>query len=303
MSKILVIGNSAAGFSCCEVLAKNLLGYEITVISEESFPAYKRNLLIDYLNGSVKTSELFLSSQCPGKNINLLLNAKVVSVDPKKNRVVLKDNTKINFDYLIIASGEKANIPDMPGKTKGGIFTVYNLEEVNTIKQLLITAATICIIGEPVLCLRLWGILTTKDKEVKIISSTRPDSFVFSEKSEWIENLEVVEFIGEGSDLKAIKLNNGKIIGTSLVLFVGQRSPSTEFLKDSRVKTHNGCIIVDELMRTNLENIFACGSVCRIENLLEQEKSWVDAAREGVLAAQNLITLLGKEKISCQQNF
>ena len=305
MAKILIIGNSAAGFSCAQNLAKNLLNHEITVISQDAYPAYKRDLLIDYLKGSVGEHELFLENQGSSKNITLILNSKVTSVDPKKKRVILKDNSKINFDYLVIASGQEQSIPDIPGKTKDGIFTTSNMEDIKTIKERMITTGTICIIGDTALCLRLWEALSLKEaKEIKIISSAKPDSFVASQNSEWLQDLKIIEFIGEGSELKAIKLNNGKIIGASLVLFAGNYSPATQFLKDSGVQVENGYITVNELMQTNFENIFACGSVVKNTNLTEmdKEKTWDQATREGALAAENIITLLGKENISCQQN-
>lgn len=306
MAKIAIIGNSAAGFACCQEFLKTLLDYEIMVISEEDCPVYKKNLLLDYLKGTVTENDLFLSNEDFYRNnrINLLLNSKVTVVEPKKKRIILKDNSKINYDYLVIASGKKENIPDIPGKNKEGIFSVYNLKDAKTIKQRIVTATTICIVGDPSLCLRLWEIFALKDDmEIKIIATARPDSFRSSQNSEWIENLEVVEFIGEASELKAIKLSNGKIIGTPLVLFVGNYSPATEFLKESEIKLHDGYIITDQMLRTNFENIFACGSVSKAENLLEKEKSWDEAAKEGILAAQSITTLLGKEKISCQQNF
>ena len=62
MSKIVIIGNSAAGFSCAEYLAKNSQELEITVISQEDSCAYNRNLLVGYLAGDVKENDLFL---CP----------------------------------------------------------------------------------------------------------------------------------------------------------------------------------------------------------------------------------------------
>ncbi|MDD5236261.1 MAG: hypothetical protein PHU91_01120 [Candidatus Omnitrophica bacterium] len=54
MSKIVIIGNSLAGFSCCEALLKNAQDNEITVIAQEKVPAYKAHLLTEYLKDEIK---------------------------------------------------------------------------------------------------------------------------------------------------------------------------------------------------------------------------------------------------------
>lgn len=303
MAKIVIIGNSSAGFSCCDTLLKNSASCEITVISQEEYPAYKKNLLIDYLEGSIKEEELFLCENYfyEKNKIDFLKGAKVIRIDTKKRAVGLKDNRKINFDYLVIASGQKVNIPDIPGKGKDGVFAVYDLEGIKKIKERLMIAHTLAIIGEAKLALKLGEVIAKRDKEIKIISSSRPESFMPNEKIEWIDNFGLAEFIGEGAELKAMKLNNGKAVGISLALFIGNYLPSTEFLKETEIKTHQDYILADDAMATNMENIFACGSVCKNANFLEIEKTWDEAAGEGALAAQNIIKLLERGKELCQQ--
>ncbi len=296
MPKIIIIGNSAAGFSCCDTLVKNPTEKEITVISAEDYSAYNRNLLLGYLAGSIGEDELFL---CPDdyyeKNkVRFLKNSKVALVETKKQRLTLKDNTKINYDYLVIASGSKPVLPDIAGNSKEGVFIFYALEEIKEIKQRLMLADTVAIVGEPMVCVELAGVPLLRDKEVKIIAKTRPDSFSPSGKQEWIEGLEVNEIIGEGAQMQAIKLTNGKVIGMPLVIFAGAHLPASEFLKGSDIETRDGCVIVNDLMRTSIENVFACGSVA-------SAKTWDDAIKEGITAAESLIKQTKGENNLCQQ--
>lgn len=303
MAKIVIIGNSAAGFSCCSNLLNKSRDNEITIISRENYPAYKRNLLIDYLSDTIKEEELFLAGEDFYKqnNLSLLKNSKVSAVDTKKQRVVLKDNTKVNYDYLVIASGQKIDLPDIPGKTKEGIFVVYDLEDIKNIKQRLMISDTVCIIGEPRICLRLLEAMAKKNKEFKVVSKPRPESALPQDKIEWIDGCELVELIGEGAELRALKLSNGKAIGTSLVLFAGIYSPCGEFLKDSGIKTGQNYILVNDGMQTNFENVFACGAIARNEKFLDKEKSWEDAVNEGALAADSLIKSMERMKMLCQK--
>lgn len=296
MPRIVIIGNSAAGFSCCDTLLKSSLGLEITVISQEEYPAYKKNLLIAYLAGNIKEEELYL---CPldyyeRNKVNFLKDAKVTKLDIKKNIVTLKDNTKINYDYLVIASGQKANVADIPGQSKEGVFAFDDLTGAKKIKQRLMIANTVCIAGDAYLSLCLWQAIAKTDKEIKIIASPKPESFTQTEKAEWIDNLEIKELIGDGAELMALKLSNGKVIEAPLVIYLGNYTVSTNFLKDTEIKANRGYIITDEFMRTNFENILACGSV-------RQEKTWEEAVREGALTATSIINILERGKTICQQ--
>ncbi len=279
MAKIVIIGNSAAGFSACQALINNSKTNEITVISREEYPAYKKNLLIEYLEGSQKEQDLFLCGEdfYEKNSINLQKNSEVIRIDTKKQSIVLKDKARIDYDYLIIASGQSVDIADIPGKNKDGVFAVSGLSDMKKIKDKLVLSNTICVIGEEARCSRLAQAITAKDKEVKVISKE--------------SGLMPKELIGEGQ-LQALKLSNGKVFGTSLVLFTGDYIASTDFLKDTDIKTLNGYILTDEFMRTNLENVFACGSVAGNETAVGKEKLWADACREGILAAGNLIKLI-----------
>ena len=201
MSKIVIIGNSAAGFSCAEYLAKNSQGFKITLVSQEPSCAYSRNLLVGYLGGDVKESELYL---CPNdfyenNKIDLLKSSKVTRIDIKKQVVVLKDNSKINYDFLVIASGSRVELPDVQGTSKEGVFSFYNLQDVKTVKEKLLIADTVCVIGKPAVSGRLGEVIARKIKHVKVISSSRPSDSVDSERIEWIDSQQVSEIIGEGA--------------------------------------------------------------------------------------------------------
>lgn len=291
MIRIVIIGNSAAAFGCYNSLIKNQQNLDLTVISQEGYPAYRGDLLIDYLTGNIQERELFLCAEdfYEKNKIKFLKDSKVTGLNSKKNLVILKDNNKIGYDFLVIASGQKVNIPEITGNSKDGVFSVYTLEDVKKIKECLLITDTVCIVAEPDFSQRLAEVLAEKEKFVKVISSPKPPSFIQTEKCEWIDNLQVSEIIGEGAELKALKLSNGKAIGTSLVLFTGNYAPCAEFLKDSEIKMLNGYICVDNTLCTNIENIFACGSVCINENEAKKEKSWQEAKNEGSLVSATLL--------------
>ncbi len=292
MAKIIIIGNSPSGFSVCRALVKNPTGHEITVVSRESGPAYKRDLLFEYFAGKLTEKELFLCNDDFYKQnkINLLKDREVLRVDTKKQKVILKDNLKLDYNFLVIASGEEVSLSDVPGKNKEGVFRFYSLKDVKKIKQLVGLSQVVGVIGEALACQKITEIVLAKKKEVKIVSKPRPEAFFDIEHAEWIEKFDLAEIIGEGNEIKALKLSNGKALGVDLVIAAGNYIPYSDFLKNSGVQTDNGYIVVDSLMRTNIENIFACGRVCK-----------QGVVREANWSAQTIVNAINNGELSCQR--
>ncbi|MFH1442277.1 MAG: FAD-dependent oxidoreductase [Candidatus Omnitrophota bacterium] len=300
MVKIVIIGNSAAGFSVLENLIRELPEKQLTVVSREGYPAYRRNLLIDYFSGKTKEEDIFLCTEefYKRKGVIFHANSEVERIDTRRCKVVLKNKSRIDYDYLVIASGNKVNIPDIPGKNKEGSFAFCYLEEIKGIKNKLMLADTVCVTGEIKLCVSLAEAISFKypNKEIKIITKENNASLLSEGKIELLTGVSVQELIGEGG-LQAIKLDSGKIIASSLLLFAGDYQASSGFLKDTEINNDSGYIITDENMRTNLDNVFACGSVAKNNNDLSKDKLWKDCIEEGGIAASSIIKLIEKRNI------
>ena len=287
MPTVIIIGNSAAGFSACRALLKKNGVCDIAVISQEAYPAYRSDLLLDYLAGVVSEKDLFLcgSDFYEKNNVRFLQETTAARVDPKKRRVILKDGAKLEYDYLIIASGQRIELPDIPGKTKDGALPFYSLGDALRIKDKLMVGQTVCIVGGVCESQKLGEIISAKGKEVKVISCELGNSSSPHEKVEILYGVVPSELIGEGAELQALKLSNGKVIGTSMVVFLAGRCAASAFTKDTDIETNQGYIVVDAAGRTTCDNVFACGTVCCMRGEGFGDKTWDQAVNEGAQAA------------------
>ncbi|MCX5712288.1 MAG: FAD-dependent oxidoreductase, partial [Candidatus Omnitrophica bacterium] len=229
MPKIVIIGNSAAGFACCDTLAKLSSSNEITVISKDKFLPYRKDNLLEYISGRMAEHALFLvpKDYYSAEKIDYRPEQEVSRLDTKRQRVILKDNSKISYDYLVIASGQQPELPDIPGTSKDGVIAFSGLEEAKTIIDKLLVVNLICCVGKADPCLKLAKVLLDKGKEVKAIISDTCTDPMQHEKLEVISNAQPIEIIGEGTELKALKLSNGKVIGTSMIIFTSLQLPSS----------------------------------------------------------------------------
>lgn len=302
MLKTVIIGNGIAGASACETLLA-AGKTEIAIISKSEYPAYDKNKLTAYLSADIneKGAFIFPEDYYEKNNINLFKDSEVVRLDTKRQRVILKNNTKIDYAFLMIASGCSTDIPDIPGKAKEGVFGLDSLEDAKTVRERLLISENICLITESYYPEALVELLLAKNKEVKIVARQILEPFTVKERLELLSGITPQELIGEG-ELQAVKLSNGKVIAADLALFLGPHRPNTNFLKDTDIRTENGYILANSLMQTSREEVFACGSACASEGGIRPDKTWETAKQEGILAAQGLLKTIERGNALCQKS-
>ena len=306
MYRYIIIGNSASGISAVEAIRKKDKSSSILVISDEDYPSYLRCLISYYLAGDIKKDKLIYRPQdfYKDNNIDLILNKKVVKVEPKKNRIVLEDKTQLNYDKLLIATGSSPYFPQIPGVRKKGVFGFRTIKDTEEILRLLTTTKTACILGGGLIGLKAAYALHKHNIEVKVIVKSKqvlsqmldPLAASFIQKKleengiEVIFGQDVVEIIGNG-DVKAVKLESGKIIGCSLVIVAKGIRPNIDLIKDTEIKFNEG-IVANEYMQTNIPNIYTAGDVCESFDLVLNKYNinalWPIAIEQGRYAGENM---------------
>lgn len=316
MKQIVIIGNSAAGINAAWAIRKQDKEVKIAIISDENYFGYCRCLISYLLAGSLKEDDLIIWGKqfYDDLNIQLILGKKVESISPKKNYVILEDKTKIGYDSLILATGASPSMPkDFKGLTKNGVFGFRTIEDTKNILALIPITNTVCVLGGGLIGLKAAYGLSKRGKEVKVIvKSNRVLSQVLDEqgaeffkqrfeehKVEIMLGKDVVEILGNG-DVKAIKLDTGKVVGCGIVIVGKGVSPNVRLIKDTELKADIG-IVTDEFMRTNIPNIFSAGDVAQTFDLAWEAPDvnalWPMAVEQGKIAGGNAALYLeGKEK-------
>lgn len=307
MKQFVIIGNSAAGIAAVEAIRQKDKDSKITVISEEDYISYCRCMISYYLAGDVKEDKLIYRPESFYKdnNIELLLNKKVMRVDPKKNRVILADKNQLNYDALLIATGASPKIPEeIKGIHKTGVMGLRTIKDVKAIDAVLPVTKSACVLGGGLIGLKGAYALKRRNVDVKVIIKSRQvlsqmldfESAQFLQRRleengiELVLGQDVTEVIGEG-DIRAVKLDSGKVLGCYLVVVGKGVSPNVDLIKDTEIKIGEG-LIADSLMRTNIPNIYTAGDVCESFDLTLGKASvnalWPVAVEQGKVAGSNM---------------
>ncbi|MFH1640731.1 MAG: FAD-dependent oxidoreductase [Candidatus Omnitrophota bacterium] len=306
MKQFVIIGNSAAGIACVEAIRARDKDSKIIVISDENYTAYCRCLISYFLAGDIKEEKVVYRPDAFYKenNIELLLGKEALRVDPKKNRVICKDKTQIDYTALLIATGASPKIPEIKGLKKKGVFGFRTIEDAKSIEGLLPVTKTSCVLGGGLIGLKAAYALKKRDIDVKVIIRSRHvlSQMLDSEAARFVQRrleengIELVlgqdiqEVIGNG-DIKAVKLDSGKVFDSSLVIVGKGVSPNIGLVKETEIKFNEG-ITANNLMQTSIPNIYTAGDVCECLDLTSGKAAvnalWPVAVEQGKIAGANM---------------
>jgi NAD(P)H-nitrite reductase large subunit len=320
MAKIVIIGASCAGHAVATGLREMLQDHSVTLVTQERYPVYDRRRLLEFAGGFLKEKDLFLcaSDFYQKRNIDFLKECKVSLVNTNKKNIQFRNRESLEYDFLVICSGRSFLLPEIPGIKKNGVFALDSLNDGKDFQQKASGGDAVCIVGRSAAAERFAQILTEKQKkEVKLISAelvaevlvaepakvsatqsleplVSPEVKAYASALGHIERIQscVVEIIGE-SAVQAVKLNEGKIIGASAVVYMDALKSNIDFLKNADISIKDDLIEVDEGMRTRLSDVFACGAVCLRQNAAPREKLWEDVVEEARVVVENLMQSLG----------
>ena len=274
MENLLIIGAGQSAIQCISTLKKEGYSGSITLVGEEEHLPYQRpplskGFLEDSLNKErlyFKKLEFFTENKV---QLYLGLSAEKLEIDNQK--VYLSDNSELEFDKLVFATGSRVRYLDFPGSELKSIFYLRDLDDAEAIKKDLETSENLVIIGAGYIGLEAAAIAAKKNKKVTIIEMADRvmNRTVDPQISEYYLNLHEsygvkfhfntsLETINEVSNSLEVVCSDGTEVKADSVLIGAGVVPNIELAEEAGINCDNG-IIVNEFGQTNFKNIYACG--------------------------------------------
>src|SRR6476620_5353217 len=119
-SSIVIVGGGAAGLAAADILRRERYDGPITILTADDSPPVDRpNLSKDFLAGTAQEDWIPLRSSdfYSGQRIELIMNARVASLDTKQKCVQLDNGQRYAYGTLLIATGAEPLRLDVPGVT------------------------------------------------------------------------------------------------------------------------------------------------------------------------------------------
>ena len=199
------------------------------------------------------------------------------------------ENETVKADRILLATGSQAVVPDIPGLQETPFWTSTEALVAEAIPQHLIVIGGSVVALELAQAFRHLGSKVTLIARSTLLSREDPEigiqlEAVFGNEGIRVLNHTVAESVSHGHGQFHLKTRHGDIVGDQLLVATG-RQPNTAALSLDKVAIETdrrGGIVIDDHMRTNVENIYAAGDCSN------QPQYVYVAAAAGTRAARNM---------------
>ncbi len=207
-----------------------------------------------------------------------------------EGNIVKVNNESLEYDNLLIATGARPFIPDIKGKEFG--LTNKDILKIDEVPEKL------NIIGGGIIAGEIANIYSTLGSEVNILARSSFLKEISEETKRYVlekiipdvnvyENTSITEAFKD----KVLTEDGEEFDGVPF--FATGRTPNSEIAEDFVELNPDRTIKVDEMMKTNVENVYAAGDVTGGYQLTPV------ARKEGITAARNMAGYGNKVSYNC----
>ncbi|MDK9700332.1 MAG: NAD(P)/FAD-dependent oxidoreductase [bacterium] len=299
----VVLGAGAAGIAALRAIHREEPSAKLTCITTEPAPFYFRPMLVELFARSAFNHD---AGKVPIglEAVDWHFGARVMTIAPKENVVKLATGEAITYDFLIIATGSKADLSFVE-PFREVVNVLHSYSDLIRLKKNL-QFGEVLVIGGGYVAIEIIRQLHNRGNSVTYFA--RPDYFwpreVPGVTASDIEQIltgvavppqfdnEVVDVVDWNGTQYSVIDKKGQRHMVDVILAIPVETPNIGLLKGSGIRCEEG-VIVNEELRTNIPNIFAAGDCAQVLDLKHQINrvnfGWRSAEKQGELAGQNAV--------------
>ncbi len=304
----IIIGASAAAVGAINGIRRIDPQAEIICISAEQEAPYNKCFLADYLAGKKQAEQIsiFDSAQQQAKNVQLILNTPITTIDPHNKQIVAQDGTLFSYDSLLIATGSSPWIPPIAGiQDIQGIFTFHTHADAQAIARYCAERAIqkAIIVGAGLSGLECADSLLQRGIAVDMVVRSHVLSSQFDIESadlvayharnagvNFYFNERVSTLVEKEGRVSGVNLDSGQELSAELVVFATGLRPNSQLARDASIAIEQGGIVTNQYMQTSMPFIYAAGDVALVHDQISKKAMlsclWPDAMLQGLIAGQ-----------------
>ncbi|WP_303859961.1 FAD-dependent oxidoreductase [Alkalibaculum bacchi] len=314
--KVLIVGGVAGGASAAARLRRLDENIEIILFERGPYISFA-NCGLPYHIGEVikKREKLLLQTPEAMKtrfNIDVRVHNEVISIDKENKKVSVKNTITGNiydesYDELILSTGSSPQIPAIPGINEKNIFTIWNIPDMDDIKDYLSkeNIKEVSIVGGGFIGVEMAENFCELGLDVHIIQ--RPNQVMPTVDFEMAQFLHrymedkgikliledgVKEFRSEGDKTIVVTSKGREIVSDLVLLSIGIKANS-QLAKDAGLELNDrGGIVVNEYLKTSDPHIYAVGDVIQVKDFVNNVNTMVPLAgpanKQGRIVANNI---------------
>lgn len=307
---LILGGGSAAVAAATTLRLEGATGSVLMLSADDTPPYYRPALSKQYLIGTASADQILIHPEdfYREQDIELSLGDPVTSVDTTAGVVSTKGGGQFHHQRLLIATGSVALRLVIPGVDLPGVHHIRSRAECEQMhKQIAGGARRAVVLGASFLGMEIAMSLVDLGLEVTVVEQrdhilphieSRTISQYFREHAEergvrFLLSDTVAAIHGTGR-ISSVETNQGAKLPCDLLAVSIGVGPASDFLAGSGIALDDeGLVMVDDQLRTNVENVFAAGDVTNFFDPVFARRRhiehWDNAIKQGRLAARNML--------------
>ena len=298
----VIIGNSTAATFAIEGIRAIDRAGSITVISDETRPAYGRPLISYYLYGRIRLENTAYrpASFYTDNGVTLKYGVRAEKIDPKKKTVVLSDGSTIGYDKLLVATGSSPLVPPADGLDAVKYHTFMTMDAALALEKELSPEKRVLVVGAGLIGLKcVEGILDRVGSVTVVDLAARILPSILDEEGSAIvqERLEArgVNFVlGDCAVRYApglATLRSGKEVPFDILVIAAGVRPNVSLVREAGGEVNRG-IVVNDRQETTIPDVYAAGDNCESYDICSGTRRILallpNAAFQGETAGRNM---------------
>lgn len=323
--KVVIIGGVAAGPKAASKIIRMVPDAQVTIIEKGSFLSYAGCGLPYYVSGEIKEQRELMETSAGVirdtaffrnvKNLEVRSGTEALEIDRAARRVRIKDlatrqESTIEYDKLVLATGATPVIPPIPGVDKGNVFTLHGVHDAEGIKSVLAerTAKDVVVVGGGLIGVEATEALVTHGCRVTIVEMMPQILGMLDwEMARLVENYMeskgvrvltdtramALEDRGGGGKVTHVKTDKGEVPADMVILAIGVR-PNVALARQAglEIGEKTRAIRVNDHLQTSDPDIYAAGDCVECIDRITGEACFVPlgstANKQGRVAAVNI---------------
>jgi len=307
-AKYVIIGNSTAAIGCIEGIRSVDPDRSVILVAKEPCHTYSRPLISYFLAGEIDAERMHYRPRdfYDANRVDARLGLAATRVDPEQ-KIVETTNGSLHFEKLLIASGGRPFVPDIPGIEASGVFTFTSWNDATVIGEYIEgnRAKRAVVVGGGLIGIKAAEALRARGLDVLVVElagrllplALDAEGSRMAEESLRAAGVElecsttVNRVLTEDGCVSGVLQGNDRTASCNLVIVAAGVVPATGLVAGSGIGVDKG-ILIDEGCRTSVEGIFAAGDVAQGCDALSGESRPIpifpNAYHQGRVAGVNM---------------
>ena len=270
---VIVVGTGPVGIRFVQELHKRKPEQRVLVFGDEPWLPYNRVKLSSLLSGDATLEELQAGTTLPdAEQIETQYNNRVEQIDPLNKTVTDSQGVTHLYSELVLATGSRARIPQLPGNTLKNVFSFRHLNDAQSLMSRSARTRKTIIVGGGLLGLEAARAMQRYNTEVTVLEHSQRLMFFQLDGSageklrEHITELgiqvetdvRVTALNGQDGSLHSVSLADGRELPCDTLIFAAGIIPNIDLARTAGLSFDRG-IRIDDHLQTNQPDVYAIG--------------------------------------------